>query len=250
MTWTSPRALPLLLALAACNQSSPGDTGDSAATTTAAGTDSDTSTGGPTSAPDPTTGGPTTAPDPTTGAVTTTGPDPATSVAEVTTDATTAPGTSTGADDTSTGTGDTGTSTGDTGTTGDDAEYAAFYIAGGLDRILVRKANADADLCTSMVFVWPGPDQDPPGWDVALPAMWGVQGGSIAQGVADCLVFMAPLPGEFAVGGAGSAAWMTDPNLFCPETLDIDLTLEFAADMPWVPDQDTLQATAVPVQGC
>lgn len=140
-----------------------------------------------------------------------------------------------------------GSSTGET-TGGGEEMYAAMYFAGGLDRILVRKANMAEDLCTSIMFVWPS-DGDPPGFAVGLPAMWGVQSGTIHQGAAGCLQFMPPpMATEFAETGLGSATW--EPNLGCPPTLDIDLSLGFAVNMPWVPDQDILQATEIPVQGC
>lgn len=170
----------------------------------------------------------------TTAGTTTTGATPETTTGE------------TGADTGGTSTGGSADTTGDESSTGGgDDEYAAFYVPGGLDRMVVRKRHGD--LCTTLIFVWPS-DQDPPGYNVGLPAMWGVQDGTIHQGADDCLQFMQfPMDPEHAVTGLGSATWR---GMFCPPTLDIDITLGFEVVMPWVPDQDVLQATGIPVQGC
>lgn len=201
---------------------------------------------------------------------------PVTSTADLSTGPSTDPGpvstsdatsTSGGPALTSTGpeltTGDsTGTSTGTTttGTTGDETtdssstgvpsedEYAAFYVPGGLDRIVVRKADFDDDRCTDIVFVLPG-EAGQPDLDIALPEGWGVQWAEVHQGAADCLVFMGQLGGGVAADAAsGSATWAARP--FCPQTLDLEISLAFPPDEAWVPADDLLSATAIPVQGC
>ncbi|MBL9099826.1 MAG: hypothetical protein JNL82_02650 [Myxococcales bacterium] len=227
-------------------------TSETSATTSAGGSET---SAGPTSGPtsEPTSAGPTSGTGETTSGSTTSGATTAGSTTGVTPETTG----ETGADTGGTSTGDSGDTTGDESsagadTTGDesstgggDDEYAAFFVPGGLDRMVVRKRHGD--LCTTMIFVWPS-DQDPPGFSVGLPAMWGVQDGTIHQGADDCLQFMQfPAEPEHAVTGLGSATWA---GMFCPPTLDIDITLGFAVLMPWVPDQDVLQATGIPVQGC
>lgn len=250
--------LSLSCLVVACGGSS-GDTGTGVDTLTTSGSDTTsdatmptetgaTSTGetGGTTSTVGTTDAPTSEPPEMTGSsgegTTTTGVEPATTTTGESTGSTT--GESTGE---TTG-GSTGESTGDESTGGGDGDYAAFYVAGGLDRIFVRKRNLADDRCTTLVFVWPS-NQDPPGFAVGLPAEWGVQEGMIHQGAADCLQdFMFPMYPEFAETGLGDATWPAMP--LCPPTLDIDISLGFPVNMPWVPDQDVLQATGVPVQGC
>lgn len=236
--------IPVLSTILACG---PGDPATTAAPTTSSSgsTSLDSTASGSTTEGDPT-AAPTTTDTPNT--TTTTGPDITTSTTEpaATTDeattSTTDPGT------TDPGTTDPGTTTDETTTTGEpgDAELRAFYVPGGLDRIVVRKADVTADLCTSVVFVWPMPNQDP---DVTLPLDWSVQMAEVNQGAADCLDFQGWLPDAVVADGvAGTASWAT-PNL-CEGTLDIDISLTFPAASPWVPAQDLLQGTDLALQGC
>ncbi len=145
-------------------------------------------------------------------------------------------------------TGAEGSSGGDETTGGVDGDYAAFFLFGGLDRIMVRKRDVQSDLCTTVIFVWPG-EPDPMGFDVELPGRWGFQSATIAKGAAMCLDdMMFPMNPEFASGGFGASTWA--PENGCPTALDIDVELSFEMTMPWVPPQDHLDAQAVPVQGC
>jgi hypothetical protein len=49
-----------------------------------------------------------------------------------------------------------------------------------------------------------------------------------------------------AVSGDGSASWAGA----CPNSLAVDLTVNFPPEQPWVPAAVLLQAPAVPVTGC
>lgn len=141
----------------------------------------------------------------------------------------------------------TGTDT-DTDTEGmEDAEYAARYIAGGLDRIHIRKAEKTSELCTHVGLVFPELDDS---YEIATPTGWSVELVAIAEGVAGCLEFeaLAPVPVE-SIAAAGAVTWIDEG--FCPTTLDIDVTAEFiAGDLPWVPMKDQLFAEALPIEGC
>lgn len=226
--------LPVLSAILACTGRPVGDTdGSTSSAASTAGTDpgstSGTSTG---SVSVTTTGAPTTGPASTTLAGTT--EDPGTTDGPATTDlsATSSSSATTGTTDAST-----------TGGPGDVA-YAAQYYAGGLDRIFIRQADPGADLCTQLTLVWPGM----PGPDLTLPDQWGVENTLIVQGTADCLDLNQPLMNAVSSDLAqGTATW--DPG-FCPKTLDLDVTLPFPKDQPWVPAQVVMQAAALPVQGC
>ena len=238
---------PVLAVIFACGPVSPEDTtaatvgpssSDGASTGSATSTTTDpTST---TAATAGTTTSTTSEPGTTTSPGTLTEPDTTTT----TTTTTTGPGTTT----TTTGP-DTTTTTGPdtTGTTGapGDAQYAAFYLPGGLDRILVRKFDADADLCTSVIFVWPG--TPPPG--LTLPKEWGLQWAQIFTGVPDCLDSQAMLPmGVSSDTVTGVANWVS--MNFCPKSIDLDIVVTFPPQQPWVPAQDALKAAALPLQGC
>lgn len=224
---------PVLIAILSC-----GDPGVPATTDSAASTGGAATTTGTTE--QPTTGGSTTSATTDAGTGSTTAPG------------TTEPGT-TGATEAGTTTMPDPSTSGATETTGGSSTggqngvaYAAFFVPGGLDRIVVRKADFDADLCTSVIFVSPMPNIQP---DLFIPDMWSFQSGEIAQGTADCLVFMGPLVGAVAAADiSGSADWPAPGP--CPGPLDIDASLIFAPGPPWVPAQDPLAATDLPLQGC
>jgi hypothetical protein len=157
-----------------------------------------------------------------------------------TTGGTTASDTTSDGSTTADTTGEPGSSTG----APDPAQYAAQYYAGGLDRIFVRKADPIADLCTEVVFVWPG--NPPP--NLTLPAMWGLEWANVVDGAAGCLDLQQPLQnGVTATAVTGTATWAA---MVCPKTLDLDVVATFPQGQPWVPAQVALQAAALPLQGC
>lgn len=136
------------------------------------------------------------------------------------------------------------------GSTGPDppatGEYAASYIAGEQNRLSVRKADLTNDWCVTFTLVAPQ-DMGPLEYDVMLPATWRVQSALIHQGAKDCLSFAGfPVEPIMAVSGDGSASWAGA----CPNSLAVDLTVNFPPEQPWVPAAVLLQAPAVPVTGC
>jgi hypothetical protein len=228
----TPRlSLPVLAAILACGPADPSDSATAADTTTTSTTT--TATGDPTTTVS------------TTGAAT--DPTGTTSATTTTTTTTTTATTDTTAGATSTTTGpDTTDTTGDASTGAPDlVEFAARYFPGGLDRLVVRKADYGPGLCINIVFVWPG--MVPQG--VTLPDQWGVQGAQIGNNIDTCLDLNMPLlPNAVAADGlAGTAGWLA-PG--CPPTLDIDLTLTFPQEQPWTPPMDVFKAMAIPIDGC
>ena len=161
------------------------------------------------------------------------------------------------ATDTNTDT-DTGTTSAtdtdtDSGTTSDtdgleDAEYAARFFPGGLDRVSIRKAEKVSELCTELVLVRPAFDEEP--YTITSPEGWGIERVAIAQGLAGCLEFEPLDPPKVAPNtGAGTINW-PDQGL-CPANLSINVTLEFTAgDLLWVPTKDQLSAFDLPVENC
>jgi hypothetical protein len=158
--------------------------------------------------------------------------------------------TSTGDGSTSTtGDGTTGDGTTGDGTTGEDSvEYAAYFWAGGLDHIMVHRADLLNDRCTTLHFAWPG-GMDP-AFKISAPNEWAVANAQVSMGTADCLAGMPMGASESAIGGQGAATWRQDPNLYCPLQIDLDLVLDFPQMLPWVPAQEHMLVTALPVQNC
>lgn len=223
--------LPVLAAILACGPGTPSGSATDVDTTTASGSttsgDATTTTGTPT----------TTTATPTTGASTSTTDLTTTVTTLVTsTDTTTTTTSSTTAPDT----------TGEPLTGAPElVQFAARYFPGGLDRLVVRKADFGPGLCTSIIFVWPG--MPAPG--LTLPEQWGLQGAEIGNNIDTCLDLSMPvLPaGVPADSVVGTADWLS-PG--CPPTLDIDLTLTFPQQQPWIPPMDVFTATAIPIDGC
>ncbi|WP_434423678.1 hypothetical protein [Nannocystis pusilla] len=220
------RLSPVLSAILAC--------GPEPGATTDASTAADPPTDAPTSE---------TTPLPTTGATLTSDATTDLTTATTVTSDTTTPTTDPGATVTS-----STTTTSDGETTGEPGslEFAAIYLPGGLDRVVVRKADHDADLCTSVVFAWPLGNDDP---GLMLPPQWGFESAEIAQGAADCLEFTGPLADAVAAETAGG--WGEWPALpACPGALAIDMAFTFAQVHPWVPAQALVQAADLPIAGC
>lgn len=156
----------------------------------------------------------------------------------------------TGSGDATTTRGDpteSGSSTGEG--TSDTGQYRVEFTATAFDRIRVRRQDVAGDVCVTVVFVF----QDggsPSGLMVDLPGLWGVESAGIREGAALCLEDQA-VPGDTAQAGPetmGTAAWT--PEVGCPATIDLDMTLVFAAQAPWVPAAVVLDRTGLPVEGC
>lgn len=136
--------------------------------------------------------------------------------------------------------------TGSETTGGAGGEYAAFWWSGGLNHVIVRKLEDGR--CTTLSLAWP--IESPPEFMIEMPSEWAVQAASINPDQGECLSNWKPPPETVpAKGGAGTVAFVNDPMLFCPKTVDVDVVLNFAA-MPDIPTDDVLQAVTVPVQDC
>lgn len=145
-----------------------------------------------------------------------------------TTDGTTSPDTTTGADP--------------------EDEYVAFFFAGGLDHILIHKADPINDRCTTLHLARPT-DGDP-SLAIDVPEMWGPQNAGVAMGLDGCLEGTPGDLGVAAIAGAGTVTWALDPNQLCPKTLSLSLDLEFPQDEPWVPAKEHLEIMDLVVQDC
>lgn len=229
-----PTRAILVLLLTACGPSTGASTGSDTSTDSGAstGTDASTSTGAPT-----TTGAPiTTSTDATTGTAETSTGEPTTGAIDPTTSsATTSSDASTGSDS-------------DTTTGAADVAYAAFFWAGGLDHVMIHKADFTNDRCTTLHLAWPGQPQ--PDLAITVPDEFAAQNAAIAIGTEGCLEGMPMGEAVAASAGAGAVDWQKGREMFCPLMLDVDVVLDFPQDLPWVPAQEQLQTSAIPVQNC
>lgn len=246
-----PRARALLfvvtLAAAAC-----GDDGVAVTTSDTAATG--TSEGGTTLA-STSAASTTSTTDATTSTTSTTGATATTAASSTTTSTSGDESTSQGGTATTTTTTDASTVTSDTDgvTTGEEeGVYVARYFAGGLDRVMIRKAELQSDRCTSLTLVWPGDGLTNQNDPIDRPAGWGIEAASITQGAQACLQWDPPDPPAVEdSAGLGVITWMTSEPWMCPPTLDIEVTLEFiSGDLPWVPMKEQLSATGLVVDGC
>lgn len=240
-------ALPLALACGDDGVTVSASDGTSSGASTSTGEDTTTTGGGTTTT---TTGTTATS---STGAETTSGTTTASTTA--TTGPTTTTTTSTSTDTTTTTSTSTTTdsSTSEGSTTGEEEGlYAARYFAGGLDRIMIRKAELMNDRCTHLQLVWPGEGLTNQYDPIDRPTEWGIERAWIAEGADGCLEWGDPDPPQVeGNAGAGVVTWESEEPWTCPEVLDIEVTLDFiSGDLPWVPPKVHLSAQGLPVTGC
>ena len=137
--------------------------------------------------------------------------------------------------------------------TGEIDQYVAFFYtfdseSARVPNILIHKAELTTDLCTTVHLTRPGTHD----FAITVPDMWEVEFGVISQGADNCLdidsmPLMAPIG---AIKGTGEIMWETDSMLECPQTIELDVKLDFPQREPWVPAHSVLQAVDLPLQGC
>lgn len=129
-----------------------------------------------------------------------------------------------------------------------NASYSAYYWPGGLDHILLWKADTTNNRCFEVHIAWPYTNS--PGFNVTLPAMWGVVNAMVTDNAQDCAPNANPMGQTFSATSAmGTADWMVQPGMYAPCFVDFQLSLAFAGAPGWVPPTELLDATMVTVQG-
>ncbi|XXX72213.1 hypothetical protein WMF30_31655 [Sorangium sp. So ce134] len=126
-------------------------------------------------------------------------------------------------------------------------DYTATYWAGGLDHLVVYKAEPEADRCVALYADAPA-DSAPKGFDVAtLPDTWVVTRIERTSGAAGCAPGTSRPAGEAerATGALGSLSMDLSGGTSVPCTLDVDITAAFPAE----PATAHLRATGVAVDG-
>jgi hypothetical protein len=230
-----PRSLLLVLA-GACGPAVPTDTSEGSGDTGA-----DTSSSSAPTTTDGAAPGDTGASAATTAALTTSGVTGDVSTTETTVDPTT-----TDADLTTTGDSSTSgdSTTSDETSTGaaDGVQITAEYVIGQVNRIMVYRADFDADLCAILRLAEGVDDPDP---TLTLPPPWYIEWAQVSQGVARCLGGEPSMSWEQPDGMKGAIDF--DPVMPC--VLDIDVTASFPPSRPWVPAEVHFMASGVAIEG-
>ena len=130
---------------------------------------------------------------------------------------------------------------------GTGGTYTACALATALDRIVVFKRDEMRGLCFAFTLVHPASGGFP-GFSVSTPPSWGVEGGWVSNEPNDCVPF--PQSGAeraHATAGSGFATWPIDDAApwQAPTSLEIDVTLTFPPDYPWVPPTERLTASGL-----
>lgn len=131
---------------------------------------------------------------------------------------------------------------GDGGVDAGPGTYAAYGLAGGLDR--VRIAKTVGGTCFMLGLVWPG--NNPGG--LTLPAQWGFEYARAVQPAAACNpAYLGPISGMFdATSRSGSVSWS---GMGIPSTIQsVNVTLNFAGAPVWCPASEVLTTSNLPVQ--
>lgn len=130
----------------------------------------------------------------------------------------------------------------------DNAEYTAKLWLGGLDHLVVRKADFQRDLCLEVFLDAPMMMQDP--YYIQAPQSYVATHAIAIQGAMNCYADVAPDPLIIeATGGKGILDWPLGPMMYYPCELDIDVALTFDGSASWLMPYETMKATGVKVEG-
>ena len=128
------------------------------------------------------------------------------------------------------------------------SEYRAYFWPGGLDHLIVYKADLNADRCVMLFADWP--IESSPEYDITLPDGWGISQALVTDRASDCAA-SGQIVGQIvtATGGSGKLWWDVIPGTYGPCQLDIEATITFANAPAWVAPSEPLAAAAVSVEG-
>lgn len=130
----------------------------------------------------------------------------------------------------------------------EDAYYTAEIWMGGLDHLVIRKADFDQDICLEIFLDAPSMVQDP--YLVTAPQQFAASNAIAIQGAIHCEQDVGPSPLVYqAVTAKGAVTWTVEPNMFYPCVLDVDVTLEFESSSSSLFPTQKMQSTGVKVDG-
>jgi hypothetical protein len=122
-----------------------------------------------------------------------------------------------------------------------EGTYSAYLWLGGLDHLVIAKADPVAGICVRLYLDAPMDNQ--PGFDLTAPASWGVSHAGLSYDLADCEMQAPGAEAEPATGGTGSLEWDVAIGMYYPCNLTIDASIAF-------PSQSVaMVAVDVPVEG-
>ncbi len=134
--------------------------------------------------------------------------------------------------------------------------YNVCFTAGGLDRLVIAKANKRLGICTHLTLVRPATSS---ALDISLPYGWGVESASVSNNPADCERGV-PGSGQLVLStrGIGAVTWDPRGGIFPPSLVTVDARVFFQSapdggpnPLPaWVPPYSTLGINRWPVFGC
>jgi hypothetical protein len=130
-------------------------------------------------------------------------------------------------------------------------EYSAEAFFGGLDHVLVKKADKARDVCVSLHLARPA--QNSPEFAFTMPMDWGVQNAEISNMAADCYAPPGQTMGKTvsATGGMGTISFTAQPGGFIPCNVSVKGSLAFPGGEAWVQPSEALDAVDVVVKnGC
>jgi len=109
-------------------------------------------------------------------------------------------------------------------------EYAAAAWPGGLDHIIIMKANYTDNTCWRIYLDAPITGF----YSITVPSPWGISSIVPTNDVTDCLDWQAPQQGQNAVPfiGIGSISWQLGSGMFYPCELNIDASVAFEDPPP------------------
>jgi len=132
---------------------------------------------------------------------------------------------------------------------GDAVEYAAVAWPGGLDHIIIMKANDTDNTCWRIYVDGPALGT----YDIDAPAPWGVGQIVVSTDATNCLDWQQPLQGQVGTTfvATGDITWQVAAGMVYPCDLTIDATATFDSQPPGnLTISETFSAQSIPVVGC
>jgi hypothetical protein len=131
-----------------------------------------------------------------------------------------------------------------------EGDYSAWAWYGGLDHLLIRKADKIRNVC--VVIHLAHPEGGSPEFAITTPKEWGVVTGQITNQASDCEQDAMPASMAVpAIGGKGDITWDLPPGKFFPCEVNVHVELAFPEGQPWAKPSEALNASGIVVKdGC
>lgn len=119
--------------------------------------------------------------------------------------------------------------------------YTAYKLIGGLDRVVIFKADAVRNVCFELRLIAPGSTSG----GLTLPSMWSFDSAKVTHDATACAKqYMGAAQTWPVASQSGTVAWTG----YLPNTLDVSVTLVFSGQPGWAPSSELLSATNVTAQ--